>query len=164
MTETGGDFLLMAVRSSSLVQSPICSFVLQHEDVLRIVHDLAVSAGARVDFGTVVAQVSPGSPRPSVTLAGGEIITADVVIGADGPRSLVRPVVVGEQEPQPAPEGITVFGATVPAAWMETHPELEKLVKLEGVCLPCTAGTIFRFTDVYVAVGPNHGHESKYMQ
>jgi salicylate hydroxylase len=156
MTETGGDFLLMAVRSSSLVQSPICSFVLQHEDVLRIVHALAVSAGARVDFGTVVAQ--------AVTLAGGEIVTADVVIGADGPRSLVRPVVVGEQEPQPAPEGITVFGATVPAAWMETHPELEKLVKLEGVCLPCTAGTIFRFTDVCVAVGHNHGHESKYMQ
>ncbi|KAI0683882.1 FAD/NAD(P)-binding domain-containing protein [Cytidiella melzeri] len=121
MNETGGDFLLMA-----------------HEDIQRIVHRLAASAGARIDFGAQVTKVTPGSPRPSVTLASGEVITADIVIGADGPRSLVRKVVVGE-EPEPQPEGVTVFGATVPAAWMETKPELAKLIKIQG--WPLIVGT-----------------------
>ena len=105
----------------------------QHADVHRIVYQLAASAGVRISFGAKVTEVSPGTPKPSVTLASGEVITADVVIGADGPRSIVRPIVVGEEEDDPEPEGITVFGATVPASWMETEPELAKLIKLQGV-------------------------------
>ena len=133
MNETGGDFLLMAVCSYCFRAYLVTHVPLQHEDVHRIVHKLAASAGARIDFGVEVKQVAPGRQGPSVTLATGEIITADVVIGADGPRSLVRPVVVGEEEDDPEPEGITVFGATVPASWMETEPELAKLIKLQGV-------------------------------
>ncbi|KAI0091408.1 FAD/NAD-P-binding domain-containing protein [Irpex rosettiformis] len=112
MNETGGDFLLMA-----------------HSDVHRIVYQLAIEAGVRIDFGAKVTEVSPGDPRPSVTLANGEVVTADVVVGADGPRSIVRPVVVGEEEDDPEPEGVTVFGATVPASWMETDPQLSKMIK-----------------------------------
>lgn len=134
MNETGGDFILMAVRRSlpfvctSPTQSPT-----QHEDVHRIVHDLAASVGVRISFGAQVTEVTPGSPRPSVTLTSGEVIEADIVIGCDGPRSLVRPVVVGEDEGEPEVEGVTVFGATVPEAWMDTHPTLSKLVRSKAV-------------------------------
>ncbi|KAI0346928.1 FAD/NAD(P)-binding domain-containing protein [Trametopsis cervina] len=111
MTETGGDFIMMA-----------------HEDVHRIVHKLAVSAGARVDFGADVTAVNPGTPKPSVTLASGEVITADIIIGADGPRSLVRELVLGEPD-DPRPDGITVFGAVVPASYMAKDPVLNRMVK-----------------------------------
>ncbi|KAI0692644.1 FAD/NAD(P)-binding domain-containing protein [Cytidiella melzeri] len=115
MSETGGDFLMMA-----------------HEDVHRMVHRLAVASGAKVDFGATVVEVTPGEPRPSVTLASGEVITADIVIGADGPRSLVRKVVLGEED-DPRPEGVTVFGAVVPASYMLNDPELHHWITAQEV-------------------------------
>ncbi|KAI0092755.1 hypothetical protein BDY19DRAFT_925962 [Irpex rosettiformis] len=106
MTETGGDFLLMA-----------------HEDVQRLVHQLAAEAGAQIEFGATVVKVSPGDPKPSVTVAGGEVITADVIIGADGPRSLVREIVLGKKDSS-KPVGWTVYGAVVPESYMLNDPEL----------------------------------------
>ncbi|KAI0339732.1 FAD/NAD(P)-binding domain-containing protein [Trametopsis cervina] len=117
ITETGGHFLLMA-----------------HEDVHRLVYDLATSAGARVDFDVRVTRVTPGQPRPSVTLESGEVISADIIVGADGPTSIVREVVIGEDEEVGVarPEGYTVFGAVVPRKWMETDAELKKFIDLQG--------------------------------
>jgi salicylate hydroxylase len=91
--------------------------------VHRIVYDLAVSAGAKIDFGTTVTTVSPGEPNPSVTLDSGETITAHVVIGADGPRSIVRKVVV-EDEEDLRTEGHTLLTGLVPEEYMVQHPEL----------------------------------------
>jgi salicylate hydroxylase len=96
--------------------------------VHRIIYDLAVSAGAKIDFGTTVTAVSPGKPKPSVTLDNGEIITAHVVIGADGPRSLVRKVVVESEEEDLHPEGHTLFAGVVPEEYMLKHPELAKIM------------------------------------
>ncbi|GJE93239.1 FAD/NAD(P)-binding domain-containing protein [Phanerochaete sordida] len=111
MKETGGDFLLM-----------------KHEDVHRLVYRLAVEAGAIVDFGVSVAEVAPGNPRPRVTLSTGEVLEADLVIGADGPRSIVRPVVLGRPD-DAVPSGFTIFGTTIPAEEMQKDPELAKLVQ-----------------------------------
>ncbi|KAI0773342.1 FAD/NAD(P)-binding domain-containing protein [Irpex lacteus] len=107
MSETGGDFLLMA-----------------HEDVHRMLYQLAVDAGAKVDFGATVVAITPGDPNPTITLASGEIISADIIIGADGPRSLVREVILGKKD-NPEPVGWTVYGAVVPESYMLNDPELE---------------------------------------
>lgn len=84
---------------------------------------MAVKSGAQVQFGVTVTNVSPGDPKPSVTTASGETITADIIIGADGPRSLVREVVLGKKD-NPEPVGWTVYGATVPESYMLNDPEL----------------------------------------
>ncbi|KAI0766017.1 hypothetical protein BC629DRAFT_1596505 [Irpex lacteus] len=113
MSETGGDFLMMA-----------------HEDVHRLIYRLAVDAGAQVQFGATVEEINPEKPRPSVRLANGEVISADIIVGADGPRSLVRETVLGEED-EPRPTGITVFGGVAPASEMVKDPELKKLVEAE---------------------------------
>ncbi|EKM50084.1 uncharacterized protein PHACADRAFT_46976, partial [Phanerochaete carnosa HHB-10118-sp] len=111
MAETGGEFLLM-----------------KHEDVHRLLYRLAIESGAKVDFGVSVASVAPGDPRPTVTLSTGKVLEADIVIGADGPRSLVRPVVLDRPD-DAVPSGLTVFGTTIPAEKMMQDPKLAKLVQ-----------------------------------
>ncbi|THG94300.1 hypothetical protein EW026_g7146 [Hermanssonia centrifuga] len=108
MEETGGEFLMM-----------------KHEDVHRLLHTLAIAAGAKIQFGATVTSVTPGDPKPSVTLATGETLTADIVIGADGPTSMVRRMVL-DREDDAEPGGFTVFGGSVSADEMKKYPELEK--------------------------------------
>jgi len=114
MHETGGEFLLM-----------------KHEDVHRLLYRLAVAEGAKVDFGVVVAEVTPGDPRPSVTLSTGEVIEADIIIGADGPLSKIRKIVNedGEDESELNPSGYTMFGAAIPAAELMKDPEIGQFVQ-----------------------------------
>ncbi|KAI0090692.1 FAD/NAD(P)-binding domain-containing protein [Irpex rosettiformis] len=113
MAETGGEFLMM-----------------KHEDVHRLVYRLAISAGAEVNFGVSVANVSPGSPTPCVTLSSGETIDTDVVIGADGRSSIVRPVVCDfEDNEDPCPTGTTVYSGVVAAEQLKGDPKLEHFIK-----------------------------------
>ncbi|RPD64463.1 FAD/NAD(P)-binding domain-containing protein [Lentinus tigrinus ALCF2SS1-6] len=116
MAEMGGDFLLM-----------------HHDDLIRILHKLAIKAGARVDFNTEVLAVHQGSeekPKPSVTLASGEVIYADILIGADGSKSLVREVVL-EEEDDAKPGPMTVYSGVVKAEDMLGDPELAPLILSE---------------------------------
>lgn len=100
--------------------------------MLRLLYKLAVSAGAKIDFGVQVASVKPGNPKPTVELLTGELLTADIVIGADGPRSIVRPIVT--KRPDDAyPSGYTIFGGIIPAASMMKDPDLAKLVQANEV-------------------------------
>lgn len=54
-----------------------------------MLYDLVVRTGITVDFGCRVVAVHPEGP--SVTLADGRELHADLVIGADGDCSTVRP-------------------------------------------------------------------------
>ena len=70
-----------------------------------MLYKLAVGAGARIDLHTAVESIRQGDPGPSVVLAGGEVITADIVIGADGVRSCVRDAIdVAQPKPFQADE------------------------------------------------------------
>lgn len=100
-----------------------------------MVYRLAVNSGAKVDFGVTVESVVPGDSKPTVKLSTGEILTADIVIGADGPTSIVRQVVLKEKD-DPKPSGFTIFGTTVPATEMMKDPELAKLVQANEVRRP----------------------------
>lgn len=99
-----------------------------HEDLHRLLYKLAKSAGVRVDFDTEVTAVHQGTekvPNPSVTLANGEVITADFLIGADGPRSIVRPVVLGRPD-NAEPTILTVYTTTIPGDKMREDPEMKR--------------------------------------
>jgi salicylate hydroxylase len=64
---------------------------------------------------------------PSVTLESGEVIGADLVIGADGIKSTVREVVIGRPD-KPVPTGDAAYRAIIPASEMLKDPDLKDLV------------------------------------
>jgi salicylate hydroxylase len=97
---------------------------LKHADVHRLLHDLAVSAGAEITFGATVSAVTPGEPKPSITLATGEVHEADIVIGADGPNSFVREIVLGDDNEAGNISGYSCFGAIIPGEELKKDPEL----------------------------------------
>lgn len=109
--ETGGEFLLMA-----------------HEELHRLMFDLALSAGANISFNTTVVSLST-HPSPSVTLADGSILRTDVIIGADGVQSIVRDFVNGVPD-TPRDSYHSFFTFTVPSNQLRKIPELGKWVDL----------------------------------
>ncbi|KAI0741981.1 FAD/NAD(P)-binding domain-containing protein [Daedaleopsis nitida] len=113
MEETGGKFLLM-----------------HHEDIIQLLYKLAMGAGARIDLHAEVTSIQQGTdsiPNPSVSLANGEVLTSDIIIGADGSKSMVREVVLDEED-DARPGGLTVYTAIVQAEDMLGDPELSKLL------------------------------------
>ena len=74
-----------------------------------------------------VVCVSPDPPSPHVVLASGEVVYGDIIIGADGVKSIVRTCIV--QGPDaPAPTGDSAYRATMSTESMLKDPELKTLV------------------------------------
>jgi salicylate hydroxylase len=84
-----------------------------------------------VQFEAIVEEVTEDK-RPSVRLASGENINADIVIGADGPHSCVRKIVISKNN-APKPTGHTIFGGIIQGQAIMNDIELKKLVKAEEV-------------------------------
>ncbi|WP_101066237.1 FAD-dependent monooxygenase [Roseovarius salinarum] len=63
-------------------------------DLIELLAQAARDAGVRIRLLQKVAQVVPGAP-PKVKLANGAVVHADLVVGADGLNSKVRPAVDG---------------------------------------------------------------------
>ncbi|KAI0741980.1 FAD/NAD(P)-binding domain-containing protein [Daedaleopsis nitida] len=109
MAETGGEFLLM-----------------HRDDLVRLLYKLAVEAGAKIRVHSKVQSIHPGTTRasrPRVVLEDGEVLEADIVIGADGNKSTVREVVLGEKD-QARPGGMTLYTGVVKGEDMLNDPEL----------------------------------------
>lgn len=92
----------------------------------RLLREEAVARGIVVRTGAVAASAAATRDAATVTLADGVLLTADVVIGADGVRSVVRGA-VDPAAPAPRYVGLVNFGgitrstplagALVPEAW-----------------------------------------------
>lgn len=114
---------------------------------------------ATVCFGQEVVKVDVESGR--VTLAGGEVVEADLVIGmrltqvihgsrltivagADGIKSVLRPHVVGEAAFQTArPSGLSAFRFTIPASYIEQ--QIGQLPEILDSTKPVCLSMIFSF-------------------
>lgn len=99
----------------------------------RLLYDLAVSKGAEVIFNANVTAVTPGEPKPSITLASGEVHTADIVIGADGPNSFVRKTVLVDDPPEGQASGYSVLGAIIPGEAMSKDSDLAPWLAVDEV-------------------------------
>ncbi len=74
-----------------------------------MVHDRAVSYGADIRHDVAVAGISvQKGTRPSARLISGEVIEADVILGADGSNSTIRREIIG-QELHETPLGTALF-------------------------------------------------------
>lgn len=89
VTQMGGDTFGGRERSDIEVE---------RGDLLAILADAATAAGASVRFGARVVGVADDGDEPALILADGERVGADLVIAADGLRSAVRDLVVGEAD------------------------------------------------------------------
>ena len=69
-------------------------------------YNTAKALGAQVRTGAEIVDIDPF--KPSVTLRGGEVLSADVVVGADGPYGLTRQSLVGEN-PMKTPMGFMMY-------------------------------------------------------
>jgi hypothetical protein len=78
--------------------------------------------------GTPVARPSSSTLRPTVRLKTGEILHADVIIGADGLRSIVRRVVSDEdEEPEATSFGLSTYTGSVPMSEIRKCAPLKQL-------------------------------------
>jgi flavin-dependent dehydrogenase len=67
---------------------------IQTSTLMKFLYEKASERGAEIRFGTQVAEVS--SQDVLITLASGKKLVADVVVGADGPSSVVRKGITGD--------------------------------------------------------------------
>lgn len=90
----------------------------------------------RIDRNVTVTEVRQGTdekqPRPSVVLSTGEVLEADLVIGADGAGSLARNVVYDRVHVS-KPSNFALYVGQSPVALMKADPELKPLVENEQV-------------------------------
>ncbi|KAG6886703.1 hypothetical protein C0995_005760 [Termitomyces sp. Mi166 len=93
-------------------------------DLHRLLQELATPY-ITLRLQSRVLTVEPSTPF--VMLESGEIIETDLVIGADGVRSLVRDIVVGHKDAS-RNTGDAAYRATIPTAEMVKDPELRPFV------------------------------------
>ncbi|TDL23537.1 FAD/NAD(P)-binding domain-containing protein [Rickenella mellea] len=92
----------------------LCTLATQHPNVtLRL--------------SSTVVSIDPDSENPSVTLAGGEVLRGDLIVGADGVKSIVRQVVVGRPD-RATPTGDAAYRAIISTEFMLKDPELKSFV------------------------------------
>jgi salicylate hydroxylase len=79
---------------------------------------------------TPIAEPASRTLRPTVRLRNGEILHADVIIGADGRQSIVRRVVTDEdEEPETTSyDGISHYIGSVPMTEIRKYAPLKQLV------------------------------------
>ncbi|KAF8173878.1 hypothetical protein K438DRAFT_132120 [Mycena galopus ATCC 62051] len=107
LREAGGQFLLI-----------------RYDDLYQMLYRLALSVGAVVTFNTTVTGADT-TGTPSVFLANGTTVTADLIICADGGKSVMREVVTEAQDTA-TDSGYTWYTAIVPIERMVRDPELAK--------------------------------------
>lgn len=72
--------------------------------------------------------VSMDTSKPTLTLESGEVVHADLVIGADGVKSTLRQYVVGGPD-QARPTGDAAYRAIIPTGKLLQDPDLRPLVE-----------------------------------
>ena len=101
-------------------------------DYLAMLHHLANTApGVRVCLGATVRDVQPDPAvvgGPSVTLASGEVLHADLIVAADGVKSTLQKAVTGLDD-KPAPTGDAAYRAVISTDLMLEDPVLRPLVE-----------------------------------
>ncbi|MGW2938492.1 FAD-dependent monooxygenase [Streptomyces sp. NPDC001156] len=90
-------------------------------DLFRALADFAGAAGIRLAYGKRFVAVETADDRVTATFADGTTSAADVLIGADGIRSTVRPL-IDPHAPGPEYGGVLSFGGYAAGSGVEAEP------------------------------------------
>ncbi|KAI6046392.1 hypothetical protein EDC04DRAFT_3006615 [Pisolithus marmoratus] len=94
-------------------------------DLHRMLYDLA-KPHVNIRTGCRVIAMDPSVP--TLTLRSGEVVHADLVIGADGLKSITRHYVVGRPD-EPTPTGDAAYRAVLPTEMLLADSDLRSLVE-----------------------------------
>ncbi|TFK50180.1 FAD/NAD(P)-binding domain-containing protein [Heliocybe sulcata] len=111
LKEAGGDFVFC-----------------HHTDLRRMLRTAAEEAGASIRYGCRVASVDPVTR--SVTLESGEVVSGDVIIGADGSLGVCREVLAAGRITE-APTVHAFFNTTVSGEEIRKDPDLTYFLEQE---------------------------------
>lgn len=100
-------------------------------DLHSMLYDLAEP---HVTIRTNCRVVSMNPSIPTLMLKSGEVVHADLVIGADGLKSTTRHFVVGKPD-EPRPTGDAAYRAVVPTEMLLADPDLRSLVETPEITM-----------------------------
>ncbi|KAG1844710.1 hypothetical protein F4604DRAFT_220302 [Suillus subluteus] len=100
-------------------------YFLHRADLYRMLYEIT-EPYCNIRVNSRVVSVDPS--KPSVTLASGEVVSADLLIGADGIKSVTREYVVGGPD-KPRATGDAAYRAIIPAEKLLQDDELKPLVE-----------------------------------
>jgi salicylate hydroxylase len=108
-------------------------YQIHRADLHQLLYNLAAPY-VNIRFSSRVASVSPDPPSPYVILTTGEVISCDLIIGADGVKSSIRRCMVDGPD-SPTPTGDAAYRATISTELLLKDPELKPFVDTaEGTC------------------------------
>lgn len=103
-------------------------YSVKRADYQAVLHRAALAAGCTIRLGAKATSLDDCTP--SLTLANGETLTADLIIAADGMKSRLRALVLPESEDaSPLPYPMSTYRAWAPtAALVATNPDIAALL------------------------------------
>ena len=102
-------------------------YQIHRADFHKLLYDL-VAPHVTILLDSAVVRCDPDPVSPSVILKSGEVMRADLVVGADGVKSYIQQVVSGKSNPA-EPTGDAVYRAIIPASLMLQDPELREFIE-----------------------------------
>ncbi|TFK86877.1 FAD/NAD-P-binding domain-containing protein [Polyporus arcularius HHB13444] len=165
MRYESGDFLGEHVWDADMLKETRGMFLMMsHAELYDILYDAAVKHGAQVRFGAEVVDIDP--EEQEVELASGEILSADVLVGADGEYGSSRTALLGERDVG-TPTGLAVYDTLVPAKHIPEYAQ--KLSEKNGQFVAFGKGqavvayAIHGTDDVaFQLYGPDTGDDGRY--
>lgn len=106
-------------------------YVIHRADFHESLHQLALQLGVEVIINSRVS--SYDEETATVETANGEKFTADLLVAADGVKSLARSVVLGGVDQPPQLTGFAAYRATVSTTLMEQDPDTAWLLERPGL-------------------------------
>ncbi|OCH90236.1 FAD/NAD-P-binding domain-containing protein, partial [Obba rivulosa] len=114
MNQTGGGHLLA-----------------HYADVRKMLYDAAVELGTKIRTSAKISSVSLDISKPSVTLESGDVIEADIIVGADGHSGPTRAAVLADKDSAQYMNSI-MYNSVIPAEDILADPELAEFVQQKG--------------------------------
>ncbi|KAF8224334.1 FAD/NAD(P)-binding domain-containing protein [Tricholoma matsutake] len=131
-----GEVLGTHVWQEEMLRETRGDFVyVHHGDFRKLLYNAAISNGAKVRLNTRVVHVDPDNR--TATLAGGEVLRADVVVGADGVDGLSRQIFEDEEA---KPTTMNLYSTTVPKKLIMENPDLQFFYNRPYISMFCFFG------------------------
>ncbi|KAH7393696.1 hypothetical protein BKA64DRAFT_676771 [Cadophora sp. MPI-SDFR-AT-0126] len=102
-------------------------YVVHRADFHDAMHKLAVDLGVKIEVASKVVSYDPKTA--SVEVENGRRYSGDLVVAADGVKSMARAVVLGGAEAPPVHTGFAAYRATVDVEKMKKDPEVAWLLE-----------------------------------
>jgi salicylate hydroxylase len=128
-------------------------------DLHQALKESALNAGAEIRLECQIAKLD--SEIGTITMNDGEILTADIIIAADGIYSAMRKYIV-PTAPEPSPSNRSMFRMLIPCSTLATSPHTKDFLNPPGkmtmytsddgrrvVCYPCRSNTVMNVAALF---------------